>query len=123
MAIANKKVLQAVLITLGVFIGLTLFTLQTRLDFSSLYPFLFAGIWGILAASLVQLFLPFNATADLLIAGFSVVLFSAFVLYDTQQIMKRLSVDEVILGECSSLWLWVSYSAVCRIRGNGIKGK
>lgn len=96
---ADPQVLQAVLITLGVFIGLTLFTLQTRLDFSSMYPFLFAGIWGIIAASLVQLFLPFNATADLVIAGFSVVLFSAFVLYDTQQIMKRLSVDEVVLGE------------------------
>ena len=53
---------------------------------------------GILTASLVQIFLPFNANVDLAIAGFSVVLFSGYILYDTQQIMKRLSVDEAILG-------------------------
>jgi len=35
---------------------------------------------------------------DLGIACFSVLLFSGFVLYDTQQIMKRVSVDEAILG-------------------------
>ena len=50
--------------------------------------------------TLVQIFLPFNANVDLAIAGFSVMLFSGFVLYDTQQIMKRLSPDEHILGEC-----------------------
>lgn len=53
---------------------------------------------GLLTTTLVSIFLPFNANVDLAIAGFSVVLFSGFVLYDTQQIMKRLSVDEAILG-------------------------
>lgn len=121
------QVLQALFITLGVFTGLTLFTFQTKVsfvpssprtstgsalfvkptnantntisqyDFSSFAPFLFAGIWGLLTASLVSIFLPFNANTDLAIAGFSVLLFSGFVLYDTQQIMKRLSVDEAIL--------------------------
>lgn len=52
---------------------------------------------GLLTASLVQIFLPFNANVDLFIACFSVLIFSGFVLYDTQQIMKRLSVDEAIL--------------------------
>jgi hypothetical protein len=69
-----------------------------QLDFSSFAPFLFAAIWGLITASLIQIFLPFNATVDLVIASFGVLLFSAFVLYDTQQIMKRLSVDEAILG-------------------------
>ncbi|WWD19865.1 hypothetical protein CI109_104332 [Kwoniella shandongensis] len=91
-------VLQALFITLGVFAGLTLFTFQTKFDFASFAPFLFVGIWGLLTASLVQLFLPFNANVDLGIACFSTLLFSGFVLYDTQQIMKRLSVDEAILG-------------------------
>jgi FtsH-binding integral membrane protein len=71
---------------------------HTQLDFASLYPFLFAGIWGMITASIVQIFLPFNATFDLVIAGFGVVLFSGFILYDTQQIMKRLSVDEIVLA-------------------------
>ena len=50
---------------------------------------------------MVQIFLPFNANVDLAVAAFSVLLFSGFVLYDTQQIMKRLSVDEAILGALS----------------------
>ena len=76
---------------------------MTQWDFSSLGPFLFAGIMGLLTVTLVQIFLPFNANVDLAIAAFSVMLFSGFVLYDTQQIMKRLSPDEHILGECTPI--------------------
>ncbi|WVQ83637.1 hypothetical protein IAT38_005779 [Cryptococcus sp. DSM 104549] len=94
----SRIVLQALFITLGVFTGLTLFTFQTKYDFSSFAPFLFVGIWGLITAYFVQMFLPFNANLDLGIACFSTVLFSGYVLYDTQQIMKRLSVDEAILG-------------------------
>lgn len=54
---------------------------------------------GLMTASLVQIFLPFNANVDLAVASFSVLIFSGYILYDTQQIMKRLSVDEAILGE------------------------
>ncbi|WWC72252.1 uncharacterized protein I206_106214 [Kwoniella pini CBS 10737] len=96
--VEGRIVLQALFLTLGVFAGLTLFTFQTKFDFSSFAPFLFVGIWGLITASLVQIFLPFNANVDLGIACFSTLLFAGFVLYDTQQIMKRLSVDEAILG-------------------------
>ncbi|CAD6572672.1 MAG: hypothetical protein TREMPRED_000601 [Tremellales sp. Tagirdzhanova-0007] len=94
----SRIVLQALFITLGVFTGLTLFTFQTKYDFSSFAPFLFAGLMGVLTASLVHILLPFNANIDLGVACFSVLLFSGFVLYDTQQIMKRHSVDEAILA-------------------------
>jgi len=67
-------------------------------DFSSFGPFLFAGIMGLLTTSLVQIFLPFNSTVDLAIAGFSVILFSGFILYDTQQIQKRMSPDDHIVA-------------------------
>jgi FtsH-binding integral membrane protein len=53
---------------------------------------------GLITTSLVQLFLPFSSTVDLAIACFSVVLFSGFILYDTQQIMKRMSVDESVIA-------------------------
>lgn len=94
----SKIVLQALAITVGVFLGLTLFTFQSKYDFSSFGPFLFAGIMGLMTTFFIQIFLPFNANIDLAIAGFSVVLFSGFVLYDTQQIMKRYSVDEAIIA-------------------------
>jgi FtsH-binding integral membrane protein len=66
-------------------------------DFNFLGPFLFAGVMGLITTSFVQIFLPFSANFDLFVASFSVLIFSGFVLYDTQQIMKRLSVDEAIL--------------------------
>ncbi|WVQ94937.1 hypothetical protein IAU59_002026 [Kwoniella sp. CBS 9459] len=96
--VEGRIVLQALFLTLGIFVGLTLFTFQTKFDFSSFAPFLFVGIWGLLTASLVQLFLPFNAGVDLGIACFSALLFAGFILYDTQMIMKRLSPDEHIIG-------------------------
>lgn len=37
-------VLQALLITLGVFLGLTLFTFQSKYDFSSMGMYLFGGL-------------------------------------------------------------------------------
>jgi protein lifeguard len=40
----NQVVLQALLITLGVFLGLTLFTLQSKYDFSGMGPWLFGGL-------------------------------------------------------------------------------
>lgn len=40
----NAIVLQALFITIGVFIGLTLFTFQSKYDFDGLGPFLFAGL-------------------------------------------------------------------------------
>lgn len=102
----TKIVVQALLITTGVFVGLTLFTFQTKMDFSSFGPFLFGGLWGLITAGLVGIFLPFNATFDLVVACFGVLIFSGLVLYDTQQIMKTLSVDEAVLG---SLRLYLDF--------------
>ncbi|CAJ0844417.1 15298_t:CDS:2 [Entrophospora sp. SA101] len=47
---SSKVVLQSFLITFGVFIALELFTLQTKIDFSSWKPFLYAGIWVVIFA-------------------------------------------------------------------------
>ncbi|EJT52685.1 vacuole protein [Trichosporon asahii var. asahii CBS 8904] len=99
-------VLQALLITSGVFVGLTLFTFQTKYDFSSFGPFLFAGLWGLITAGFVGFFLPFSHGFDIAIACAGVLIFSGYILYDTQQIMKRLSVDEAILG---SLTLYLDF--------------
>ena len=62
---------------------------------------------GLITTSLVQIFLPFNSTVDLVIAGFSVILFSGFILYDTQQIQKRMSPDDHCLA-CLTLYLDVA---------------
>ncbi|KDQ21850.1 hypothetical protein BOTBODRAFT_123747 [Botryobasidium botryosum FD-172 SS1] len=103
-------VLQALLITLGVFLGLTLFTLQSKArlrsirafyDFSGMGPYLFGGLIALLATGLVGIFVPFGQTMDLIYALFGCVLFSGYIIFDTFLITKRLSPDEYIMGAIS----------------------
>lgn len=53
-------VLEALLITVGLFAGLTLFTLQSKWDFSGMGPFLFGGLWALVLAGFIMLFFPHN---------------------------------------------------------------
>jgi hypothetical protein len=97
----NVIVLQALLITLGVFIGLTLFTLQSKYDFSGMGPFLFGGLIALCMTGLVGVFVPFSRTMDLIFAIGGCLLFSGYIVYDTYIINKRLSPDEYIMGAIS----------------------
>jgi len=97
----NVIVLQALLITVGVFIGLTLFTLQSKYDFSGMGPFLFGGLIALCMTGLVGVFIPFGRTMDLIYAIGGCLLFSGYIVYDTYMINKRLSPDEYIIGAIS----------------------
>ncbi|KAJ3417013.1 Transmembrane BAX inhibitor motif-containing protein 4 [Chytridiales sp. JEL 0842] len=91
-------VLQAVILTFIVFIGLTLFTLQSKRDFSGLEPFLFAALWVIILAGFLQMFLPFNRTFDLVMAVVIAIVFCGYIVYDTYMIFERLCPEEYIIA-------------------------
>merc|ERR1719341_1251884 len=74
----QSVVIQAFFLTAAVVIGLTAFTFQTKRDFSGLHAALSCGLM-------------------ILILGGSL-LFSLFIIVDTQMIMKRLSAEEYILA-------------------------
>jgi len=97
----NNIVIQALLITLGVFLGLTLFTFQSKYDFSGLGPWLFGGLIALVMTGFVGIFVPFGHTMDLIYSLFGTLLFAGYVVYDTYQINKRLSPDEYIMGAIS----------------------
>ncbi|KAK2467185.1 hypothetical protein APHAL10511_000734 [Amanita phalloides] len=97
----NTIVLQALLITVGIFLGLTLFTLQTKWDFSGMGPFLFGGLIALLMTGLVGIFIPWGRTMDMFYAGGASLLFSGYIVYDTYMINNRLSPDEYILASIS----------------------
>lgn len=92
-----QVVVQAVVITTGVFVGLTLFTLQTKYDFTGLTPWLVGSLWLLIITSLVSLFLPFNTVFDLVVAIISALVFMGFILVDTQNLFS-LSPEEYILA-------------------------
>jgi len=97
----TSVVLQALLITLGVFLGLTLFTLQSKYDFSGMAPFLFGGLFALLSTGLVGVFIPFSRTMDLILALCGCLIFSGYIVFDTYMITNRLSPDEYIMGAIS----------------------
>ncbi|KAJ7647191.1 glutamate binding protein [Roridomyces roridus] len=97
----NKIILQALIITLGVFIGLTLFTLQSKYDFDGMGPFLFAGLIALCMTGVVGIFFPFSKTMDLIYAIGGTLLFSGYIVYDTFLINARLSYDEYIMASIS----------------------
>ncbi|KAG0166054.1 hypothetical protein DFQ30_007654 [Apophysomyces sp. BC1015] len=94
-------VLQALVITFGVFVALTLFTLQSKWDFSGMAPILFAGIWILLLAGIVQIFIPFSKGFELALAIAGVVIFSGYVIFDTYLIFNRYSPEDYIMASVS----------------------
>ncbi|KAJ2782449.1 hypothetical protein H4R18_002255 [Coemansia javaensis] len=116
---STALVLQALAITLGLFVALTLFTLQSRYDFSRLGPILGLALWAVVLVGLVQIFVPFSRTFDLAMAAVTAVLFCGYILYDTHMLMNRLSPDEYILASLS-LYLDVVnlFVSILRILGD-----
>ena len=93
----KKVVVEAAALTLTVFISLTLYTLQSKRDFSSWYAGLFTALWVLIGALIMQVFLQ-NETLDLMIAAGGALLFSLFIIFDTHMLMHKLSPEEYILA-------------------------
>ncbi|KAL0278241.1 UNVERIFIED_CONTAM: hypothetical protein PYX00_000112 [Menopon gallinae] len=90
-------VLEALFLTLAVQIGLTLFTLQSKRDFSKLGAGLFAGICILLVGEIIHIFVGGSGFEFALSLG-GAFLFSLFIVYDTHMIMHHLSPEEYILA-------------------------
>jgi len=121
-------VLQAVIVTWAIFVVLTVFTMQSRINFSSwgpLYvhrirafalriadrltlpealnlerrlPSLGVFLLCFIFSGILYAFLPFNSVAEYFYCSIGALLFSAYIVYDTYMICNRLSQEEYILG-------------------------
>jgi len=109
-------VIQATLITLGIFISLTLFACQTKYDFTGLAPWLFGLLSGAIVFGFVSMFFPSNGTVELIYSGGVALLFSAYILVDTQLVMRRYHIEEEV-GAALALYLDVInlFLAILRI--------
>lgn len=96
-------VLEALVLTLGIFLVLTAYTIISKKDFSFMGGALFVGLWVLLGASVINILFgvvgghrsPFFS---MLIACGGAGLFSLYIMYDTWQIMNVLGPDEYILA-------------------------
>lgn len=94
-------VLEAVLITLGIFVGLTLFACQSKYDFTGWQPWLFGLLTGVVIFGFVSMFFPRNNTVELFYSAAVAILFSAYILVDTQLIMRKFHVEDEIAAAIS----------------------
>ncbi|MEA3354076.1 MAG: Bax inhibitor-1/YccA family protein [Campylobacterota bacterium] len=80
-------VAQAFLMTSVAFGGISMFALTTKKDYSFMGKMLFIAVIILIVASLSNIFFQ-SPMLQLAIAGIGALVFSAFILYDTQQIIK-----------------------------------
>ncbi len=80
-------VVQAFGITTSIFVGLSLYALFTKRDFSFLRGGLMIALFTLIGLGLVNLFIKSDALS-LFFASLAAVLFSGFILYDTNRMVK-----------------------------------
>ena len=97
----SRTVLLASIITGGIFVFLTAFAFQTKYDFISWAPFLFGSLWGLIMFGFVGMFFPYSNTAELIYGGLGALIFSGYILVDTQLVMRRHHVEEEIAAAIS----------------------
>ena len=78
---------QAFLMTSVAFGGISMFAMTTKRDFSSMGKMLMIALIIVIVGGISNIFIQ-SSLMQLGIAGVSALLFSAFILYDTQQIIK-----------------------------------
>lgn len=93
----ERSVLMAAFITLSIFIALTLYTFQSKYDFSTLAATLFAFLWILILVSILQIFIRSELMEIMICIGGSL-LFSGFIILDTHFLMHKLSPDDYIIA-------------------------
>ncbi|GMF78378.1 unnamed protein product [Aspergillus oryzae] len=114
-----RIVVQALILTLGMFVALTLFACQTKYDFTNWMPYLFGALWFLILFGFVAAFLPNSSTVELIYSGLAALIFSGYILVDTQLIMRHYHVEEEIAASIS-LYLDILnlFLAILRILNN-----
>ena len=96
-----KIVIEALIFTLGIFIALTLFACQTKYDFTSWIPYLFGALWVLVIFGFMAWFFPYNNKVELGYGIIAALIFSAYILVDTQLVMRHYHVEEEIAAAIS----------------------
>lgn len=97
--IESEIVVKALLITTVIFVGLTLFAFQTKYDFTSWQGVLGMSLWALIGFGFISMFFPGqSSTVELIYSGIGAVVFSIYIVVDTQIIMKTAHLDDEIVS-------------------------
>lgn len=93
---SGMLVTQAFMTTAITFVALTAYVFYSRKDFSFLKGFVWTGLVAMIVLSLSNYFFFESSTLQLAVSGMGVLLFSAFILYDTSNILRDYPNNEFI---------------------------
>ncbi|XP_076894807.1 protein LIFEGUARD 2-like [Bidens hawaiensis] len=96
---SGKVILEAVILTAVVVVSLTLFTFfaaKRGYDFNFLGPFLFGAVMVLVVFSFIQVFFPLGELSVMIYGGLSALVFCGYIVYDTDNLIKRYTYDEYI---------------------------
>jgi FtsH-binding integral membrane protein len=94
------SILQAGVLTVAIFGGLTAYVFVSRRDFSFLRGMVTVGLVIVIGAALINLFVG-SLGLGFAISAAALLLFSGFVLYDTSNIIRRYPTNEYVAGALS----------------------
>lgn len=97
----SRIVLQALVFTFGIFIALTLFACQTKYDFTSWMPYLFGALWVLILFGFMAAFFPKSSGVELGYGIVAALIFSGYILVDTQLVIRHYHVEEEIAAAIS----------------------
>ena len=97
----SRIVIQALILTLAIFAFLTAFACQSKYDFTSWMPYLFGGLWILIIFGFMAAFFPHGKTIELIYGVVAALIFSGYILVDTQLVMRHYHVEEEIAAAIS----------------------
>ncbi|THU59413.1 hypothetical protein C4D60_Mb07t01900 [Musa balbisiana] len=96
---SGKVILESAILTAVVVVSLTLYTFWAASkghDFSFLGPFLFSAVMILMVFALIQVFFPMGRISAMIYGALAAVIFCGYIIYDTDNLIKRYSYDEYI---------------------------
>jgi modulator of FtsH protease len=92
------SILQAGVLTVGIFGGLTAYVFISKKDFSFLRGMVWVGLIVVVLGGLLNMLIIGSSGLSFALAAAALILFSGFVLYDTSNIIRRYPTNEYIAG-------------------------
>jgi len=101
---SGKVILESAILTTVVVVSLTAYTfwaVRRGKDFSFLGPFLFASLIVLLVFALIQILFPLGKLSQMIYGGLASLIFSGYIVYDTDNIIKRYTYDQYVWAAVS----------------------
>ncbi|KAK6260046.1 Bax inhibitor 1-related - like 1 [Theobroma cacao] len=101
---SGKVILESVILTAVVVVALTLYTFWAARrghDFNFLGPFLFGAILVLMVFALIQILFPLGRLSVMIYGCLASIIFCGYIIYDTDNLIKRYSYDEYIWAAVS----------------------